>query len=145
MLVLTRRIGQSVMIGDNYKVQVTGRRGDVVNLKRTVVGQRASWANLSTGESIDICEGVKLAVIVIKGGQVRLSFNAAEFVPIWREEIYNQMLVETPSGTGYMVNNLVSMDAPTKRRVGMDICFDYPIGADPSKLKYQPIGGREYL
>lgn len=54
MLILTRNIGESIMIGDDVRVEVTG----------------------------------------IKGGQVKLAFDAPKEVPIHREEVYKRIQKE---------------------------------------------------
>ena len=42
-------------------------------------------------ESIIINDDIKITILGTKG-QVRIGFDAPEDVPIWREEIYDEML-----------------------------------------------------
>jgi carbon storage regulator len=46
----------------------------------------------SQTESIVIDDNIKITILSINKGQVRIGFDAPEDVPIWREEIYDEML-----------------------------------------------------
>ena len=50
------------------------------------------------GESIMIGDDIKLNVLSVRGGQVRLGFHAPQDVPVHREEIYFRILREKQSG-----------------------------------------------
>lgn len=41
-----------------------------------------------SGESIVIQNNIKITVLEISGNQVKLGFEAPDYVPIYREEIY---------------------------------------------------------
>ncbi len=47
-------------------------------------------------ESMIIDDDIKITILGVNKGQVRIGFDAPEDVPIWREEIYDEML-ETES------------------------------------------------
>ena len=49
------------------------------------------------GESVFIGEDVKVTVQLIKGNQVRLGFTAPREIPIFREEIIEEMELEEDS------------------------------------------------
>lgn len=49
-----------------------------------------------TGESIKIGENITVTVVEVKGGQVRLGFDAPKVVPIHREEIYKRIQQGVP-------------------------------------------------
>ena len=42
-------------------------------------------------ESIIIDDDIKITILGVNKGQVRIGFDAPEDVPIWREEIYDEM------------------------------------------------------
>jgi carbon storage regulator len=43
-------------------------------------------------ESIVIDDDIKITILGVNKGQVGIGFDAPEDVPIWREEIYDEML-----------------------------------------------------
>ena len=43
-------------------------------------------------ESIMIDDDIKITILGVNNGQVRIGFDAPEDVPIWREEIYDELL-----------------------------------------------------
>ena len=43
-------------------------------------------------ESIVIDDDIRITILGVNKGQVRIGFDAPEDVPIWREEIYDEML-----------------------------------------------------
>ena len=43
-------------------------------------------------ESINIDDDIRITILGVNNGQVRKGFDAPEEVPIWREEIYDEML-----------------------------------------------------
>jgi carbon storage regulator len=46
----------------------------------------------SQNESIVIDDDIRITILGVNKGQVRIGFDAPEDVPIWREEIYDEML-----------------------------------------------------
>ena len=53
------------------------------------------------GEEIRISNDIKVAVLGVRGNQVRIGVNAPKNVPVHREEIYQKILTE---------NNLINED-----------------------------------
>ena len=47
-------------------------------------------------ESVIIDDDIRITILGVNKGQVRIGLDAPEDVPIWREEIYDEML-ETES------------------------------------------------
>ena len=46
----------------------------------------------SQNETIVIDDDIKITILGVNKGQVRIGFDAPEDVPIWREEIYDELL-----------------------------------------------------
>ena len=44
-----------------------------------------------TDESLFIGEDIKITILDIKGGQVRIGITAPEFIKVYREEVYVRM------------------------------------------------------
>ena len=91
MLILGRRIGEIVKIGDNRSVEFTGSHNNIVHLKTTENGLVTNH-QLHEEDEVEIGNCV-VAVLSqnkeVRGGkgQIRLGFAAPDDVPILRSEI----------------------------------------------------------
>lgn len=61
-----------------------------------------------TGESIVIHNNIKITVLEISGNQVKLGFEAPDYVPIYREEIYLKVANENKLASEIVRDSLKS-------------------------------------
>ena len=57
-------------------------------------------------ESIMIGNDIKITVVEVDGGQIRLGIDAPKDVDIYREEIYQEIAAENKEAANANVNNL---------------------------------------
>lgn len=89
MLILTRRIGESIIIGDNISLTVSGIKGDLVRI--TSATPKLLLVTKKVTQSITIGHDITVTILSIKGMQVRLGIDAPRSVSIHREEIYQRI------------------------------------------------------
>jgi carbon storage regulator len=97
MLVLSREINQSLMIGDDMQLEVLKIRGTRANLRitRRLIGGRltqevfADW--LEKDRSIELGNQISCAVVDIGGNptKVRLGIQAPKDISVHRKEVYD--------------------------------------------------------
>ena len=58
------------------------------------------------GESIIIGNDIKIKILEIKRGQVKLAIEAPKEIPVYREEIYEKIRHENISATQFDINIL---------------------------------------
>ena len=101
MLVLTRKAGQSIMIGDDIEVRVVSVIGDKVRIEVDLhsplgelvrVGmQGPRVAPARTSQSMSIGEDVEVSVLSVIGEKVRVGIQAPRAVPVYRSEVYAEI------------------------------------------------------
>jgi len=69
-----------------------------------------------TGEAIVINDNIKITIIEMKGGQVKLGIEAPLDVTIHREEVLNRIIEENKRATSETIGNLPDLDAFLKRK-----------------------------
>lgn len=84
MLVLTRRIGECLRVGDDIAVKVTNIDKD--NIELCINGQEE--VSICNEESISFKDDIKIKVVKIIKGQVKLGVDAPKDVIIKRGELY---------------------------------------------------------
>jgi carbon storage regulator len=97
MLVLSREINQSLMIGDDMQLEVLRIRGTRANLRitRRLIGGRltqevfADW--LEKDRSIELGNQISFAVVDIRENptKVRLGIQAPKTISVHRKEVYD--------------------------------------------------------
>ncbi len=92
MLVLTRRIGETIIIGDDIEVTISGIKGNLIRVQ-TATPQLLILTR-KVGESITIGQDIKVEVLSVKGMQVRLGIAAPRSIQVHREEIYLRIQAE---------------------------------------------------
>lgn len=45
------------------------------------------------GETIRVGDGIRITVVAVSGGQIRLGIEAPDHVPVHREEVYDRIAV----------------------------------------------------
>ena len=88
LLVLTRTLNESVLIGDNVEIKLVEIRGNDVRLgisEPTTVPQNREVL-LALSDSISIGDNIEVMVVEIRGNNVRLGITAPQEVDIRREE-----------------------------------------------------------
>lgn len=70
------------------------------------------------GEGIIIGDDVKLTVVEIKGGNVRIGIDAPKNKKIYRQELYDQAREQNRSSTGWSLEDLdlLSTNIPRKKQ-----------------------------
>ncbi len=86
MLVLTRRLGESLIIGNDIKIAVSNICKNQINL--CVNDSQCVIVNLQ--ESISIRDGITVKLVKTDKAQVKLDIEAPEDVTINREEVYKK-------------------------------------------------------
>jgi carbon storage regulator CsrA len=108
MLVLTRKAGQSIMIGDDIEVVVTSVEGDGVRVEvgfRSPLGERMRVAmhapraaSARSSQSIMLGTDVGVSVLSVIGEKVRIGIQAPRTVPVYRSEVYAEIQREQQAG-----------------------------------------------
>jgi len=62
------------------------------------------------GQSIVIGDGIRITVKTIKGRQVRLAIDAPKEVPVYREEIYQEIVSENERAAAAEPNAIDRLD-----------------------------------
>lgn len=68
------------------------------------------------GEGIFIGDDVKLTVVEIKGGTVRIGIDAPREKKIYRQELYNQIMAQNRSSTGWSIEDLSLLGGSISRK-----------------------------
>lgn len=92
MLILTRRIGESINIGDDILVTILGVKGNTVRIRTATPELLILTRKL--GEDINISNDIIVTILSIKGMQVRLGITAPRSIQVHREEIYLRIQAE---------------------------------------------------
>lgn len=93
MLILTRTVGQAVMVGDTTVVRVAEVQGGRVSFD-VQTETRTGKPIRQVGEEFE-AEPATVTVLGIRGAhQVRLGFRAPREVAVHREEIYERIKAE---------------------------------------------------
>lgn len=87
MLVLTRKLGESIIIGDDIKVTVLNISDDQIYLDVNIILESLT---IHLQESISIKDDIKITVVKIDKTQVKLGIDAPKNVIINREEVYKK-------------------------------------------------------
>lgn len=111
MLVLSRRVDESVMIGDDMTITITKIQGNRTRIKTQAPNHVPIWRSEITStqarkpeartkeatalvltresdQSINIGNDIVITVIQIRGDKVRLGIQAPRDVPVHRHEVY---------------------------------------------------------
>ena len=95
MLVISREINQSVMVGDDLRITLNRVRGDRVSLR---LDERVADATPGTAESVVTLRldeahrcgtDVTVTIVHVRGDRVRLGFTAPASVAVHRQEVYD--------------------------------------------------------
>jgi carbon storage regulator len=81
-----------------------------------------------SAESFFIGDTIKITVVEVKGGQVRIGIEAPATIKIFREELYRQILEENTSAAG-SVETLDSISADIKE------LQKFPLKTSPKSTK----------
>jgi len=97
MLIITRKIGEAITIGDNIRFKVARITGNNVSLAVSApmfkeIDQTES--TIKIGGSINIGNEIEIFILGIQGRQVRLGIKAPEKTVVHREEIYVKIKAE---------------------------------------------------
>lgn len=68
------------------------------------------------GEGIIIGDGIKITVVEIKGGGVRIGIEAPESVKIHRQEVYQRILQENQEASQWNLADLNELSADLQSR-----------------------------
>lgn len=68
------------------------------------------------GEGIIIGDGIKITVVEIKGGGVRIGIEAPESVKIHRQEVYQRILQENKEASQWKLADLNELSADLQSR-----------------------------
>ena len=68
------------------------------------------------GENIRIGDNVKVTVLELKGGQVKLGIEAPPDIPIHREEIFNRIQQENRKAVNIMTSRLKNLATRYKKK-----------------------------
>lgn len=68
------------------------------------------------GEGIIIGDDVKLTVVEIKGGTVRIGIDAPRDKKIYRQELYAQIMAQNRSSTGWSLEDLSLLSGTISRK-----------------------------
>jgi carbon storage regulator len=101
MLVLTRKAGQSIMIGDDIEVCVISVVGDGVRIEvafRSPLGeqmrvgmQAPRLGPARSAQSMMISDDIEVSVLAVIGEKVRVGIQAPRAVPVYRSEVYAEI------------------------------------------------------
>ncbi len=96
MLILSRNVGESIIIGDNLRVTVLKIQGKTIDLGLEDLAHKRNFPNLSAKEDqrIQIGEGVSILVVEIRGKQVRLGINSPPDIAVLRGDLYEKGKLE---------------------------------------------------
>ena len=68
------------------------------------------------GEGIVIGDDVKLTIVEIKGGGVRIGIEAPQHKKIYRQELYDQIMTQNRSSTGWSLEDLALISDTMPRK-----------------------------
>ena len=68
------------------------------------------------GEGIVIGDDVKLTIVEIKGGGVRIGIEAPQNKKIYRQELYDQIMTQNRSSTGWSLEDLALISDTMPRK-----------------------------
>lgn len=68
------------------------------------------------GEGIIIGDDVKLTVVEIKGGTVRIGIDAPKDKKIYRQELYDEIMAQNRSSTGWSLEDLSLLSGTISRK-----------------------------
>jgi carbon storage regulator len=98
LLVLTRKAGQSIMIGDDIEVHVTsvvGERARIDVAFRSARGEPVRVGMqvprvlpMRASQSLTIGDDVEVSVLSVIGEKLRIGIQAPRSVPVYRSEVY---------------------------------------------------------
>ena len=122
MLVLTRRINETIKIGNDIEIMVVEVRGDrvrlgftapqdvkiwraevydiaIANSIRPIIFPQAAKAGMliltrRIGETVMVGDEIEITVVDIRGDRVRLGFTAPNDVKILRAEVYERIAAD---------------------------------------------------
>jgi carbon storage regulator CsrA len=90
MLVLSRQLGESVMVGDGLQITlrtIVGRESVVLTCQQ---GANKSSVRINLDETAEVAGIVNVSLVLVKdNGKVRLGFEADKAVKIHRQEVYD--------------------------------------------------------
>jgi carbon storage regulator len=92
MLILTRRIGETIIISDNIEVTISGIKGNLIRIRTAT--PELLVVTRKVGETIRIGKDISMTPLSIKGMQVRLGIEAPKDISVHREEIYRRIQAE---------------------------------------------------
>jgi carbon storage regulator len=92
MLILTRRIGETIIIGDNIEVTISGIKGNLIRIRTAT--PELLVVTRKVGEPINIGKDISVTPLSVKGMQVRLGIEAPKDISVHREEIYLRIQAE---------------------------------------------------
>jgi len=120
MLVLTRKAGQSIMIGDDIEVSVTSVVGEKVHIEvgfRSPLGERVRvgmqaprTVPAKSSQSIMIGDDVEVSVLSVIGEKVRIGIQAPRTVPVYRREVYLE--IQREQGASLPVTDVAVIEPP---------------------------------
>ncbi len=87
MLILTRKLGESIIIGDDIKITVLDK---CINQIRLGVND-SEGVTLDIQETITIKDGITVKLVKIEKNQVKLGIEAPEDVTVYREEVVREI------------------------------------------------------
>lgn len=95
MLILTRRIGEALMIADELKVSIVGIEGEKVKIKiDEIKEEKVSSTFRFIGEPLVLLDNVEIHFLKVTGCQLRIGIDAPRYVSVHREEIYKKIQAE---------------------------------------------------
>ncbi|WP_082825499.1 carbon storage regulator CsrA [Marinomonas sp. TW1] len=94
MLILTRRIGETIMIGDEIEVTISGIKGNLIRIRTATPALLTQTRKV--GQAINIGDNISVEILSVKGMQVRLGITAPRNIAVHREEIYLKIKAELP-------------------------------------------------
>ena len=69
-----------------------------------------------TGETIAINDNIKITVLEMKGGQVKLGIEAPRDISIHREEVLNRIIEENKRATSKSLGDLTVLNSFLKKK-----------------------------